>query len=151
YVKYNLAMGKMTAAIRLADEVWIATALLHREHPKAADFSLKEIEARLAREHLTDENRPGVYPHLSLHCVANRAPKGGASRMSSEPAPPPPRLFRPGDPYHPAREHGKVAPERSEIPPKYHGLLDWYERDWSRASPQDPLLALAARHRDLWK
>jgi hypothetical protein len=29
-------MGKLTAAVRLADEVWIATALLHREHPRAA-------------------------------------------------------------------------------------------------------------------
>ncbi len=57
-------MGKLTAAIRVADEVWIATALLHREHPGAADFSLKEIEARLAREGLTDDKRPGVYPHL---------------------------------------------------------------------------------------
>ena len=42
-------MGTVTAAIRVADEVWIAAALLHREHPEAADFSLKEIEARLVR------------------------------------------------------------------------------------------------------
>jgi hypothetical protein len=44
-----------------------------------------------------------------------------------------------------------MVPNRSEIPPKYHPLLDWYERDWAPASPSDPLLALAARHRDLWK
>ena len=36
-------MGKVTAGIRVADEVWIAAALLHREHPGAADFSLKEM------------------------------------------------------------------------------------------------------------
>src|SRR4030095_13896036 len=144
-------MGKMTATIRVADEVWIATALLHRENPRAADFSLKEIEARLARERLTDNKRPGVSPPLSVHCVANRSPNGGRYRMLFETAPSRRRLFRPGDPYHPEREGGKVVPDRTEIPPKYHSLLDWYERDWVPASPQDPLLALAARHRDLWK
>lgn len=144
-------MGKLTAAIRLADEVWIAVALLHREHPRAPDFSLKEIEARLVRERLTDEKRPGVYPHLSVHCVANRPPDGGRYRMLFETAPSRRRLFRPSDPYHPKRKDGKIVPERSEIPPKYHSLLDWYERDWAPTSPRDPLLALAARHRDLWK
>ena len=140
----------MTAAIRVADEVWIAAALLHREHPQAMDFSLKEIEARLEREVLTDR-RPGVYPHLAVHCVANRPPNGGRYRMLFETAPSRRRLFRPGDPYHPRRERGKIVPQRTEIPAKYHPLLDWYERDWAPASPADPLLALAARHRDLWK
>ena len=144
-------MGKVTAVIRVADEVWIATALLHREHPGAADFSLKQIEARLVREGLTDDKRPGVYPHLSVHCVANRPPDGGRYRMLFETAPSRRRLFRPGDPYHPKREGGKVVPDRAEIPTKYHALLDWHERDWAPASRADPLLALAARHRDLWK
>jgi hypothetical protein len=141
----------MTSAIRVADEVWIATALLHREHPKAKDFSLKEIAARLAREGLSDEKRPSVYPHISVHAVANRPPNAGRYRMLFETAPLRRRLFRPGDPYHPGREGGKTAPERAEIPGKYHPLLDWYERDWAPAASADPLLALAARHRDLWK
>jgi len=143
-------MGKVTAALRVADEVWIATALLHREHPGAADFSLKESEARLVREGLT-EKRPGVYPHLSVHCVANRPPDKGRYRMLFETAPSRRRLFRPGDPYHPRREGGKILPQRAEIPSKYHALLDWYEQDWAPASTADPLLALAARHRKLWK
>jgi hypothetical protein len=144
-------MGKVTAGIRVADEVWIATALLHREHPRATDFTLKEIEARLVREGLTDDKRPGVYPHLSVHCVANRPPNPGTYRMLFETAPSRRRLFRPGDPYDPKREGGKIVPDRTEIPAKYHPLLDWYEQDWVPASRKDPLLALAARHRDLWK
>jgi len=144
-------MGRVSAAIRVADEVWIATALLHREHPEAADFSLKDIETRLAREAITDEKRPGVYPHLSVHCVANRPPDRGRYRMLFETAPSRRRLFRPGDPYHPKRDGGKITPDRADIPPKYHSLLDWYEREWARPSSKDPLLALAARHRDLWR
>ena len=51
-------MGRLTADIRLADEIWIAVALLHREQPQAADFSAREITARLRREGLSTE-RPG--------------------------------------------------------------------------------------------
>ena len=144
-------MGRVTAGIRIADEVWIATALLHRERPTAVDFSVKEIEARLVREGLTDEKRPGVYTHIAVHCVANRAPEPARLRMLFETQPTRRRLFRPGDPYHPKREGGKIVPDREDIPPTYQALLDWYAREWAPVSPKDPLLALAARHRDLWK
>ena len=144
-------MGKVTAGLRIADEVWIAAALLHREHPEKADFSLKELEARLVREGLTHDKRAGVQPHLSVHCVANLPPNPATYRMLFQTAPRRRRLFRPGDPYHSKREGGKIVPDRAEIPAKYHPLLDWYERDWAPAPPKDPLLALAARHRALWK
>src|SRR5215471_9914600 len=110
-------MGKMTATVKVADEVWIALALLHREHPGRADFTVKEIEARVAAEGLTDENRPGVYLHASVHCVANRPPQGGRYRMMFQTGPTRRRLFRVGDPYDSARERGKISPERDEIPP----------------------------------
>lgn len=60
------------------------------------------------------------------------------------------RLFRPGDPYDPKREGGKITPDREDIPVKYQPLLDWYEREWVPASHEDPLLTLATRHRELW-
>ena len=43
-------MGRVAAGIRVADEVWIATTLVHRERPDTTDFSLKEIEVRLVLE-----------------------------------------------------------------------------------------------------
>jgi hypothetical protein len=144
-------MGKLTAVIRVADEVWIATALLHREHPDARDFSLKDIGARLAREGITGETRPGVLPHISLHCVANRPADTGRYRMLFETGKSRRRLFRPGDPYDPSREGGKILPARDEIPDRYHELLEWYDRDWTGAQGEDPLLALAARHRNTWR
>jgi hypothetical protein len=144
-------MGRTTADIRVADEVWIATALLHRENPDAADFSSREIEERLIAEGLSDAKRPGVPVHISVHAVANRKPDTGRYRMLFETGKSRRRLFRPGDPYHPDREGGRTMPERSEIPSRYHALLDWYERVWCKASSEDPLLALAVRHRDLWR
>ena len=143
-------MGALTAAIRVADEVWIATALLHREQPEAADFGVAEIEARLDREGL-GPRRPGVRTHIYKHAVANRPADRGTYRMLFATTGSRRRLFRPGDPYDPRREGGKAIPEREEIPAKYRALLDWYEREWAPTSPKDPLLALAARHRKLWK
>jgi hypothetical protein len=70
------------------------------------------------------------------------------------------RLFRPGDPVHPARIGAKTLPERDELPAPYRELLDWYERDYvgrARAEPArergrgaDPLLALRGSGRELW-
>jgi len=133
--------------LKVADEVWIATALLHREHPERDDFSIDEIVQRAAKESLTNGNRPGVYVHVVQHCVANRVPNPGRYRMLFETAPGRRRLFRKGDSYHPAREGAKVTPNRDDMPSGYDELLSWYE-DWSverakASSKQDPLLALA--------
>ena len=133
--------------IKVADEVWIATALLHREHPERDDFSIEEIVQRAAKESLANGNRPSLYVHVVQHCVANRAPNPGRYRMLFETNPGRRRLFRKGDPYHAAREGAKITPNREDMPYGYHGLLSWYE-EWSAerarsASRQDPLLALA--------
>jgi hypothetical protein len=36
--------------LKVADETWIATALLHREHPERDDFAEQEIVARARNE-----------------------------------------------------------------------------------------------------
>jgi hypothetical protein len=63
---------KVRHELKVADEVWLATALLHRKHPDRADFTVAEIVERARQEGLTPELRPGVYLHANLHCVANR-------------------------------------------------------------------------------
>jgi hypothetical protein len=144
-----------TRPIRVADEVWIATALLHRQHPDRGDFRIPEIIDRARREGLTAELRPGVYVHALQHCVANRPPNPGRYRMLFETAPDRRRLYRPGDPADEARRGAKITPERSAIPRRYHPLLDWYTREYAAApgglKPEaDPLLALRGSGRDLW-
>lgn len=139
------------SVVRVADEVWLATALLHREHPNRADFTLKEIEARIRRENLAGTVRRGVYPHLSVHCVANARPNPARYRMLFSTGQSRRRLFRPGDPFDPGRAGGKVMPRRDEIPAKYHPLIDWHEAAWASAPAQDPLLELARRQRGIWK
>ena len=71
--------SKVRHELKVADEVWLATALLHREHPERPDFTVAEIVERARQEGLTRELRPGVYLHVNLHCVANRPPNPGAT------------------------------------------------------------------------
>ena len=141
--------------LRVADEVWIVTALLHREHPERMDFEVDEIVDRAKKEMLSVPFRPGVYVHVVQHCVANRPPNPARYRMLFETGPGRRRLFRIGDNYQPAREGGKIIPQREEMPYGYNGLLNWY-RDWSLLAsngdkPEDPLLALYGSGKDLWE
>ena len=139
---------------KVADEVWIATALLHREHPDREDFTVAEIVDRARRERLTPILRPGVYVHAVAHCVAGRPPKPARYCMLVETAPDRRRLYRPGDRVHQARRGGKTVPAPSAIPERYHSLLAWYERRYAAPhalKPEtDPLLALRGSGRELW-
>jgi hypothetical protein len=63
------------------------------------------------------------------------------------------RLYRPGDPTHPARR-GKTVPERDAIPREYQELLDWYDDQCTERAAgsvrTDPLLALRGSGKSLW-
>lgn len=150
--------------LKVADEVWIATALLHRENPVQPDFSIDDIVRRAEKEGLGERVgmpgakdtvqrtvRPGLYVHVVQHCVANRPPNPGRYRMLFETSPGRRRLFRPGDSYHPAREGSKTIPNREEMPFGYNGLIDWYH-DWCALvrPATDPLLALSGTGKSLW-
>jgi hypothetical protein len=126
--------------LKIADEVWLATAQLHQEHPEADDFSVAI--------------RPGVYVHVIQHCVANRPPNPGKSRILFETSGGRRRLYRKTDPFHPARAGSKVTPEPQDIPVEYQKLLLWYEH-WSELASQsqadrDPLLRLSGSGKRLW-
>lgn len=141
--------------IKVADEVWIAAALLQKESPTRSDFSVDEIVERARHEKLSDTLRPGVYIHAQMHCVANRPPNPGRYRMLIETRPGYRRLYCAGDPFDLKREGSKTIPLASDIPEKYRHLLQWY-RQWchgrSRGSSRfDALLALEGSGRNIWK
>lgn len=141
--------------VKVADEVWIATALLHREQPEKAEFAVEEIVERARMERITDSLRPGVYIHAQMHCVANRPPNPGRYRMLFETRPGHRRIYCSSDPFDPRRDGAKVVPVAGEIPEKYRHLIQWH-REWckgqSRVSSRfDSLLALEGSGKDLWK
>jgi hypothetical protein len=140
--------------LKVADEVWIATALLHREDSSRADFAVEEIVERARREKLFETLRPGIYTHAQMHCVANRPPNPGRYRMLFETRPGHRRLYCAGDPFDPRREGSKTAPTPSQIPAKYRPLLQW-QLEWCKSrsgtfSRFAALLALEGSGKDLW-
>jgi hypothetical protein len=150
------AIAKPT--IKLADEVWIATLMLHQRNREKVDFSIEEIVefAGSAKElRFLGPLRPGFYVHVVQHCVANRPPNPGRYRMLFETAPGRRRIFRLGDPYDHQREGGKTSPKPEDLPENlFGGLLAWY-RTWcaaasERAVKEDPLMALYGSGKDLW-
>jgi len=142
--------------IRVADEVWVATALLHRQCPDAKDFTVAEIVQRAENEKITGVQplRPGVQVHVYLHCVANKPPNSGRYRMLVETSKGRRRLFRPGDPCDPARGSGKSVPNHDEIPSGYDDLIDWYHNEYvcaGKGNAEDPILALRGLGKDIWQ
>lgn len=143
--------------LTIANEVWIATARLHRRHPDRADFTISEIAGELRRSMLVGSIRAGVLPHLYLHCVANRKPNPARLRLLFATAKGRRRLFRPGDPYDRAREGGVAAPDKASLPERYQGLWDWYAQDYAKQgggetarAEADPILQLRGLGKSLW-
>jgi hypothetical protein len=142
-------------SVKVADEAWIATALLHRENPSEPDFSIDAIVNRAKEESIAGDLRPGVYVHVLQHCVANRPPNPGRYRMLFETAPGRRRLFRPGDPYDLKREGSKTVPSPEDLPHEYVGLLSWYkgwtESPHASAPSEDPLMRAARIGKSIWE
>jgi hypothetical protein len=155
-----MVTSEKTSDVQVGDEVWIATALLHRENPDRADFTRQEIEQRLRHEHIVAQFRPGVTPHIYLHCVANRPPNPRRLRMLYATDDDRRRLFRPGDPYDRGREGPlehtgtRIVPERTSLPEPYRELIDWYFTTHSPAgrTPEqtDPILGLRGLGKSIW-
>ncbi|MCW5982300.1 MAG: hypothetical protein KIT09_29710 [Bryobacteraceae bacterium] len=140
---------------KVADEVFIATALLHRENPDREDFTISEIVARAEREDLFGKLRPGVRVHATLHCVANLAPNPGRYRMLYATDRHTRRLLRSTDDVHPKRT-GKTWPEPEDLPAQYQELIAWAKQRYGKDSPPsmrwiDGIFHLRGMGRQLWE
>ena len=139
--------------LKVADEVWLALAVLHRENSSRNSYSPGEIAASAQNLHPQTPNRPGVMPHIYAHCVANVRPTSGRYRMLYRTSDGGLRLYRDGDDYHPAREGSKVTPERVALPETYREVHDWYFRDYCAPrgeDDEDPLMELVGLGADVW-
>jgi hypothetical protein len=139
--------------IKVADEVFIATALLHREHPHQETFSVLDIVERCAQENIYGSQRPGVRTYATQHCVANKLPNPGNYRIlyaigNKR------RLLKAGDDVHPGRI-GKIWPNPDEIPERYRELIDWAKQRYGEHADAAPewlgsILAMRGMGADLW-
>lgn len=154
-------MSHIENDLLLADRIWLAVAMLHREFPDRLDFSRDEIRKKLRESSLdSDLRRSSIHAHLKEHMVANVPPSSTRYRMLYETRPGYLRLFRPDDPVHPLRQSGKLTkymPKREDVTREFHSLLDWYD-DWIAKQPpasalnyeDDPLIRLIGSGRHIW-
>jgi hypothetical protein len=121
--------------MKVADQIWVATALLHQDHSDEpdVDFSIQEIVQRAVSASPEDGYRPGLPIHASLHCVANKPPNPAPYQMLYETGYGRRRLFRAGvDIPHDYRKKGKIHPRKADLPAKYQPLVDWYTEVYAR-------------------
>ena len=152
-------MQRYKNEVKVADEVWLATALLHREcmqqGRKGDGFNKKEILKSAQSLHPEEPCRPGVTTHISQHCVANTPPNPGRYRMLYRNADGTYRLYRDGDDYHPRRNNGKSVPAPDELPEEQRDLVDWYQTAYNKARPNataaDPLMQLKGLGKEIWR
>ena len=119
------------AGVKVADELFLVLALLHREHPEQEAFTICDIKRRASAEGIgaarTDQRSLRI--HAYEHAAANRPPgKGGKYRMVFRQEDNRIRLLRASDYVHPER-HQKFYPDLQEIPPKYRELVEW-AKEW---------------------
>lgn len=141
--------------VKVADEVFIATALLQREYPDRSDFTVNEIVDRVAKENLYGSLRPGVRVHVLLHCVANVPPNPGRLRILYATGKQTRRLLRSTDDVHPGRT-GKIWPDPDEIPERYLELIEWAKKQYGKEAARvnrwlEGVLQLRGMGRELWK
>lgn len=128
-------MGSTVEALEVscAVEVFVAAALLHREHPEREDFTIQEIVNRVAKENLNGNLRSGINVHASQHCVANKAPNPAKHRMLFATGKHTRRLVLPNDEAHPDR-NGKIFPDAEDLPVEYLSVLEWAKERFDAAA-----------------
>jgi hypothetical protein len=146
---------QITSGIKVADEVFLATALLHRENPAHQDFTISEIVERAEKENLFGELRPGVRVHATLHCVGNRPPNPGRYRMLYATGDRTRRLILASDEFHHDRK-GKIFPDPENVPSQYHELIDWAKQRYGTAAAGqtrwlDGVFKMFGLGKELWR
>lgn len=141
--------------IKASEEVWVVTALLHREHPKREDFSIEEILEAVKERNISGRLRPSIYSQIVQHCVANRPASPSRLCYLAETRPGRRALHRYPRARHFSRLSGKSAPSPGDIPPRYSHLLRWYRDEYNVMTPtrikEDGILALSGLGKELWK
>lgn len=144
--------------VKVADELYLVLALLHRENPAQEAFAIGEITARAQKEGLGAgrADQRSLRQHAYEHAAANVPPgkNGGRYRMVFRQEDNRIRLLRPSDYVHPDR-HQKFHPEPEDVPAKYHELLDWARSrpEAAHESPRwlDGLFALRGLGKQIWE
>ncbi len=142
-------------SIKVADQLYLTLALLHREQPGKSSFSIAEVIERAKKEGFGRDSQ-SLRAHAYGHAAANLDPKSnGRYRIVFREENKTVRLLQKGDYVHPDR-HMKMWPLREEVPDRYHELLDWAKARYEKGTAKPTvwlsgLLGLRGVGKELWK
>jgi hypothetical protein len=143
--------------VKVADELFLTVALLHRELPERLSFTIPEVLARASQEGLGEAraDQKSLKQHAYEHAAANITPGQGKYRMIFREAGNTIRLLKPSD-YVDPRRNGKQWPLLDDIPERYHELVLWaqkfYESDsGKRVRWLDGLFKLKGLGKEIWE
>ena len=114
-----------------ANAVWIALTTLQKENPDKDAFHTKEIAKKIKDLDIQSASDVTVMIHISSHCRANKPAQPDTHRKIFRVRQGWYRLYVDGDPYHPQRKNGQVAPLPEMIPKKFRYLIDWYNNKFT--------------------
>jgi hypothetical protein len=137
----------------IADSIWVATALLQKDQPEVTGFDDETI-LRKTLELDPTLNPRSVSTHLSSHCVASKKANPQTLRILTKNSDGTLRLYREGDPCHPTRRKGRMAPGPNALPEQYRGLADrrgTFSNESAAVVEQDPVLAMRGVGKEMWK
>ncbi len=111
--------------------VWIATATLHIEDGNGAVFTKDDIVDKVIEQNLCNAFYRTIQNIVSSYCAANTPATGAMThRKTYRVDHGMYRLYRRGDPHHPSRKNGRIAPLRFELPGPYRDLRRWYDEEY---------------------
>ena len=151
------ALTYQKGGLKVADELFLIVALLHRELPNRDAFTIGEVLKRAATEGLGAgrADQRSLKLHAYQHAAANEPPgKGGKYRLVYRESDNRIRLLTASDYVHPDR-HQKFYPEPDEVPEKYHELLEWAKQRRAEQGKQDArwlqgLFELRGLGKEMW-
>jgi len=145
------------AGVKVADELFLIVALLHREMPERRSFAISEIVSRAAQEGLGGDRKDqrSLKQHAYEHAAANVPPGQGKYKMVFRETDNTIRLLRSSDHVHSER-NGKQWPVLHEIPERYHELVEWAKRRYENDKGEPPrwldgLFRLRGLGKEIWK
>ena len=143
--------------VKVADELFLVVALLHREQPQRNSFSIPEILARATVEGLSGgrSDQKSLKQHAYEHAAANIPPGQGKYRLVFRETDNSIRLLKQADHVDP-RRNGKRWPLLDDIPERYHNLVQWakkrYESDLEKPPRWlDGLFKLKGLGKEVWE
>ena len=128
--------------VKVADAVWVATAMLHESEGIHKSFSKGRISDKVIKEIDSSKNAGSIEHNISVHCLANRPArpmKDNHCKMYRE-SRGRYRLYRSGeDDRDPSRRGCHVEPDRERLPPEHRKWIEWYHRVYcAKKAPSAP-------------